>query len=278
MNIVITFDDNYVEYVLEMLYSLRLYNNNLIIHIIYDNLSYESIKKITEFINSNSIGKVKFYYYKISNKVLSVIKTEYITKSCYLRLYAPYILKDIDRFLYLDPDIVCQKSLDEIYNMDLGDKIIGACHNMLRENLDFLRKIMLKDLGLPVDSFYINSGVLLVDVKKYREFISIEQLDKFLEENTKHFEYHDQDAINYLFHEKIKLAAHEYNYQINAADSHNLNYNQVLIHYSEKNKPWQPKYLDSERAIPYYKLLYRMRNYEEEIQKNIYRQIGNNNK
>lgn len=258
MNIVVTFDDNYVEPALKMLYSLKMHNDNLKIHVIYDNLSAESIEIFKKFVDINELGQIEFYYFETNKKDLSVIKTDYITKSCYLRLYAPYIIKNVEKILYLDPDIVCQKSIEEIYNLNLGDKIIGACHNMLRENIDFLRKIMLKDLGLPIDSYYVNSGVLLIDVSKYREYITAEELDKFLEENTNRFEYHDQDVLNYLFHDKIKIAAHEFNYQINAVDLHNIDYNQVLIHYSEKMKPWKENYNDLIRAIPYYKLLYKM--------------------
>lgn len=258
MDILVTFDDNYVEPALEMLYSLKMHNDNLKIHVIYDNLSDESIEKLETFIKVNEIGEIKFYYFETKKKDLSVIKTDYITKSCYLRLYAPYIIKNVEKILYLDPDIVCQKSLEEIYSINLGDKIIGACHNMLRENIDFLRKIMLRDLGLPIDSYYVNSGVLLIDRKKYIDFITIEELDKFLEENTNRFEYHDQDVLNYLFHDQIKIAAHEFNYQINAVDLHNVDYNQVLIHYSEKMKPWKEDYNDLIRAIPYYKLLNKM--------------------
>ena len=39
MNILVTFDDNYVDATLDMLFSLKQYNDNLIIHILYDNLS-----------------------------------------------------------------------------------------------------------------------------------------------------------------------------------------------------------------------------------------------
>ena len=43
MNILVTFDNNYLEPALNMLLSLKRYNDDLIIHIIYDNLSEQSL-------------------------------------------------------------------------------------------------------------------------------------------------------------------------------------------------------------------------------------------
>ena len=38
MNILLTIDDNYIDIAENMLYSLRQYNRNLIIHVVYDSL------------------------------------------------------------------------------------------------------------------------------------------------------------------------------------------------------------------------------------------------
>ena len=91
-------DDNYVDAALDMLFSLKQYNDNLIIHILYDNLSEESINKVKDYIKNNNIGELKLYYYGTDKKDISVIKTKYITKSCYLRLYAPYIINEKSRW------------------------------------------------------------------------------------------------------------------------------------------------------------------------------------
>lgn len=255
MNILITFDDNYVDATLDMLFSLKQYNDNLIIHILYDNLSEESINKVKKYVENNNIGKLKFYYYGTDTKDISVIKTEYITKSCYLRLYAPYIVNE-KRLLYLDPDIVCQGSIEELYNMDLGDNIIAASENMLQTDMEYLREIMLDGIALPENATYFNSGVLLIDTEKYKDYVALHQLDEFLKARSDTLEYHDQDALNFLFYKKIKRIENIYNYQINAVDWWNLSYANILVHYSEAAKPWKLDYDDPARAMPYYELLH----------------------
>lgn len=255
MNILVTFDDNYVDATLDMLFSLKQYNDNLIIHILYDNLSEESINRVKDYIENNNIGELKLYYYGTNEKKLSVIKTEYITKSCYLRLYAPYIINE-KRLLYLDPDIVCQGSIEELYNIDLGDNIIAASENMLQADMEYLREIMLDGIALPENATYFNSGVLLIDTEKYKDYVALHQLDEFLKARSDTLEYHDQDAINFLFYKKIKRIENIYNYQINAVDWWNLSYANILVHYSEAAKPWKLDYDDPARAMSYYELLH----------------------
>lgn len=255
MNILVTFDNNYLEPALNMLLSLKRYNDDLIIHIIYNNLSEQSLIKIKEFVNKYNIGKLKLYYYGTSDKNLSTIRTNYITDSCYLRMYAPFIIEDVDRILYLDPDIICQGSLKDLYNIDLENKAMAACENMLREDVSFLRELMLEHLIMPSDAIYVNSGVLLIDTNKYKEYVSKTQLDNFLKDKSCFLDYHDQDAINYLFYNKIKIVDNNYNYQINAVDKGKEDLDKIIIHYSEATKPWKKDYPWPKKAIPYYKLL-----------------------
>ncbi len=255
MNILVTFDDNYLDIAMNMLLSLKRYNDNLVIHILYDNLTEKGINKLKEFNVKNNIGEFKFYQYNIEDKEVSVIKTNYITKSCYLRLFAPFIIEDVDRLLYLDPDIICQGSLQELYDMDLEHYVLGACENMLITRLEYLREQMLERLCLPLDAKYVNSGVLLIDLKNYKDNLSITQLNNILRDYSEYFEYHDQDAINYAFYKKIKFIDNTYNYQINAVDLDKEDINKIMIHYSEAIKPWKEDYPSVKKAIPYYNFL-----------------------
>ncbi len=275
MNILITIDDNYIEPALTMLFSLKLYNDNLIIHVIYDNLSEKSLDKLKKFVADKKIGELKLYYFNSENLKLTVIKSKYITKTCYFRLYAPFIIKDVDRILYLDPDIVCQAGLEFFYNEDLGDKIIAGCINMLRDDVKFLKKIICDRLKLPYDVDYINSGVLLIDAKKYREFITADEITKFLQDNKNILHFQDQDTINKLFLKKIKIMDTTYNYQINAEDYWKISLDKVLIHYSENNKPWTETYNDPLRAMPYSSLLNKMGRNDEMIRLIGYHSMNN---
>ncbi len=84
------------------------------------------------------------------------------SKETYYRLLISEILPNtIDRLLYLDVDIIVNKPLNDLYELDLGEFAIGA----LQEKGDY--PIIRKRLGLPVEGYYYQAGVLLFDMEKF---------------------------------------------------------------------------------------------------------------
>ena len=81
------------------------------------------------------------------------------TPLCMLRLFADQIPKIPDRILYLDADVLCRKSLDELYFADLDDLDFLAVPD--RYGKWFFGNILKHD--------YLNSGVLLLNMEKIRK-------------------------------------------------------------------------------------------------------------
>ena len=84
--------------------------------------------------------------------------------SIMLRLFmAEALPKDLDRVLYLDCDTVVAQSLKHLWNVRLGDRIAGAVMEPT------IYKEVKESIGLGPEDGYFNSGVLLVNLKKWRE-------------------------------------------------------------------------------------------------------------
>lgn len=59
-------------------------------------------------------------------------RTELSSPANYVRFYLSYIIPSITKFIYIDNDIIAIKSIDEIWNINLYNNIIGMvdqCHN-----------------------------------------------------------------------------------------------------------------------------------------------------
>ena len=92
----------------------------------------------------------------IKKEVLSSVnkKTHY-TPYIFIRLFSDKIKELPDKVLYLDCDIVCYKDIKEIFDIDIEEYDIGVVRDYIG------RKVINKK--------YINSGVLLINLKKVRE-------------------------------------------------------------------------------------------------------------
>lgn len=112
---------------------------------------------------------------------------------------------DVDRVLYLDGDTIVIDSLEELWNQDLGDCWLGAS---IEPTVTHERKV---SLGLE-SSHYFNSGVLLIDLKKWREQQVGERILKYYAAHDGRLFAPDQDAINGACAGKIYPLLPRYNY------------------------------------------------------------------
>lgn len=247
MNILVTINKKYLLMLKDLLLSLALYNKNLNIYLFHEQLDKKDIEELTKYIEDKNIGKLYTYFLNLKIKFPKHI--DYISKETYFRLYAPYYLpKDMDRILFLDADIICNGNISLLYNMDFDDNILIGCENFDKNN--FLYK---KRLGIPNEKKYINAGVLLINLSLYRNYISKEEIDQFIVDNYEILEYQDQDVINKLFFNKIKIADCKYNYQINMIRKDFGE--RVLTHYTTASKPWFESDYRKKYAIDFYTFL-----------------------
>ena len=255
MNILINVDNNYMEKAKDTLLSIYFHNEEkLNVYLIYDDIEDEKINDFNEFIN-NIQGKLNLI--KCNTEDINLpMYIDYISKTTYYRLFFPFLLKDkIDRILYVDCDIICTDSIKELYETDFDDNLIVACENMVIEERNWFNRECNDRLELPEDNIYVNAGVLLINIEKYKKEITKEKLIKFINENSNKLIFQDQDVINKYFHKKIKLIDNRYNYQINGVDYGMERNDYALVHYSEADKPWNYDYVQINKLKPYYDFL-----------------------
>ena len=100
----------------------------------------------------------------------------------YYRLFAArYLPTEIDRVLYLDPDIVVNGNLQELYDTPLNGYLFAAATHVR----EIMRKINVLRLGMHEDGTYINSGVLLMNLKLLREEQDYQKVFKYIKKYNK---------------------------------------------------------------------------------------------
>lgn len=108
----------------------------------------------------------------------------------YARIFLSRHLDDtLDRILYLDCDLIVRKSIRELWNMDLYGKTVAALK-------DPFSRYYRGNIGLKPTDIIFNSGVMLIDLKKWRENnIESRALD-FISRHNGEVEKGDQGALN----------------------------------------------------------------------------------
>jgi lipopolysaccharide biosynthesis glycosyltransferase len=150
----------------------------------------------------------------------------------YSRFLIPLLKSEIDKAIYLDSDLIVLKDIKKLYSIDLENKPIGAVPHFLKYK----------------KNPYFNSGVLLIDCKKWRQE---RYIDKLLElgKNYKNGAFPDQDILNDCFKNNYKILDNQFN--LLNVDVHwrcsivrhpflvlKLKNKCIVRHYCGKHKPW----------------------------------------
>lgn len=108
----------------------------------------------------------------------------------FFRLYLPSLLPaNIDRVMYIDCDMIVRHSLEDIFNLDLKDKVVAGVDDCRSD----LYRI---DIGEQPGQLYINNGFMLVDLKKWREQNLEVEFTKYIADRYGDCTYMDQAPLN----------------------------------------------------------------------------------
>lgn len=207
-------------------------HESLFFHIFTDTLApydQERLLAITKLYPA-----VKITVYHVNEEKFNAFPAFFIwSRAMYYRFAVSHALKDTaDRFLYLDADVLCLSPLEKFYRQDFAE--IAAVIADYKTMVGYAKK----NIGLQGDQ-YFNSGVMLVDIKKWNNAqISQRSVKMLLEENN--YKYYDQDVLNLLLWDNVKFLPKRYNFIYHLIDLDiPLPADTVLLHYSGSVKPWQ---------------------------------------
>ena len=264
MNILLTINKKYIKQVNVLLNSIQYSNMDKSFDIYILHRELEDMDK-SEIEKNLDIHRFNIKMIKIDEEELKKFPQyeKRYPKEIYFRLFATkYLPNDLDRILYLDSDTLVINTLDELYNMDFeGGYYIATSHVK-----KILRKINEVRLNIDEDVPYINTGVLLINLKELRKIDVQKEVTEYVEKNSKKLMLPDQDIITALYGDKIKIVESlKYNFGDRDLNLYNLNHyknpiglkwvrkNTVIIHYYGRNKPWRKEYVGKLGAF-YYKL------------------------
>lgn len=193
-HIVYASDDRFAEILgvsLVSLYENSKDMDDIVVYVLDSGITDENKQKLLSVCETYKRRNVIFVPGKNISKKLSMdVVVDRGSLSQYARLFVSSDLPvDLDRVLYLDCDIIINKSINELWNLDLHGKTIGAL-------MDAFSKYYRGNIKLEPDDIMFNSGVMLIDLEKWRKGNVENQLLKFIAAKNGRIQQGDQGALN----------------------------------------------------------------------------------
>ena len=241
-------DENYVQHLsVTMVSILQNIKSDVRIHfvVIGDGLSEESISVLTNLTQNYDASiiypDIEFNFF---DTFMNSKTAPHIKRATCGRLLLADIFEG-DKLLYLDCDILVRGDISALWDIDISEYYAGAV-------LDPAQKDSSRRVGMPPETPYFNSGVLLLNLKKCRQDNVMRNALKFMVENPSKLLFPDQDGLNiamnnnwFPLHPRWNVQSFMFNIFYNGklrgkypSDIIEAVKNPVIVHFTSEDKPW----------------------------------------
>lgn len=246
-----TLDQNYLPQLQVLLTSLQINNpgERVTLYLLHSGIPEEALAGVER---QCSAYEYAFAPIRVEDTLFQGAPvTRQYPKEMYYRLLASRLLpRQVERVLYLDPDILIINPIRPLWETDLEGNLFGAAAHTGKTEL----ANSVNQLRLGTQRDYYNSGVLLMDLAAGRREMQPETLFDYVERHRKELILPDQDLLNGLYSQRILgLEDVRWNYDARNYSSYLLRSGGVcdlrwvmehtaILHFCGKEKPWKPKY------------------------------------
>lgn len=194
MHIVYAADNNFAEILGVSLVSLFENNrstHNIQVYIIDNGISKINKERLKNVFEKYGRNLPVWLQTKNINTVLGIsVQTDRGSLSQYSRLFVSSLLPDnIEKILYFDCDIIINASIEELWNMNMNGKTIAVLQ-------DAFSRQYRKNIGLSPEALMFNSGVMLIDLNRWKEKNIEKKLMNFIKNCYGQIQQGDQGALN----------------------------------------------------------------------------------
>lgn len=250
MNILVTLNSGYFPPLKVMLTSLLQSNpdSSVTVYILHRSLTEQELAEVAAVLGER--GVVRGIEINDERLAEAPVTDRYPTEMYYRIFAAHYLPKELERVLYLDPDLVVKGSLSELYQLELEECFFAAASHVKGA----MQRINEVRLDMEESGPYINSGVMLMNLPLLRQEQDAAEVFRYIEQHKKVLFLPDQDIISGLYSGRI-LPIDPYRYNMTERlfmlrpnseawlDLEWVRENAVIIHYCGRNKPWREPYI-----------------------------------
>lgn len=200
--VVLTSSDYYVPYAAATLLSLIKKSSpkyNYDITFLYSNISDSNKKLLQRMIEKLPNFSLQLYHITPLLSEYAFKANNHVSVETFYRLFVQTIFKNYKKILYLDSDLIIKRDIADLYNIDIGNNLIGAAPDadwMSQYNgaIPSVRSYCNKILKLDNPFTYFQAGVMIFNIEEMNKTFTETELADF--GSSREFMYVDQDVLN----------------------------------------------------------------------------------
>ena len=231
-------DNNFIKYTVVALHSMiknadktRRYE----VYVLHTNATPEMEEMLKALENEQfhvTFVDVKEYLDSISEKLPL---RDYYSQTTYFRFFIADMFPQYDKAIYIDSDTVVQGDIAKLFDTEIGDAYVGACHEQAMVQDEVFGTYCEKVVGVSRYEFF-NAGMMLLNCRQFREGRVLDSFIEYL--HTYHFVVtQDEDYLNLICKDRVFWLDQRWNTPV----AYELPYpmeEAFVVHYIMVHKPW----------------------------------------
>lgn len=208
ISIVVASDNHYAILIAALLKSIDLNHKtdeHIDFYIIDDGISSGFRSKLESIVDPSRIT-IRWFKSKaiVPAHITIPVDSSSFPLTAYMRVFSPYVVdEDVERIIYLDVDTILQDDISKLWNLPLQNHIIAAAQDVGGTfDCEWGGVGNYAELGFAPDTMYFNSGVLIIDPKKWKEEGISEKVIDALRIHKKYVQLADQYGLNVVLANK----------------------------------------------------------------------------
>lgn len=233
-------DDAFVKYTIVSLSSIiknASRDHQYKVYVLNTSIGNEMKEKLSELENE----QFEINFVDVSD-MLSTISKElpirhYYSKTTYYRFFIAEMFPQYSKAIYIDSDTIVQGDISKLYETDIDDNYIGACHEQAMVQIDAYGTYAERVVGVSRHNFF-NAGIMLINCHVFREKQVLKKFIHLL------WEYdfvvtQDEDYLNLICKDHVYWLDQKWNTELPENLSYKYDVKSAhILHYIMANKPW----------------------------------------
>ncbi len=231
-------DDNFVKFTMVSFESMKQNasrDKSYHVHVLHTNITPETqarMLKMADDCFEITFDNVSAYLNDLCERLPL---RDYYSNTTYYRMFIADMYPELDKAIYIDSDTVVTGDISRLYDYDITEYDVGACHEQAMVQADVYGTYVEKCLGIDRNA-YFNAGILLLNCKRFREKRVLEDFVRLL--GIYDFRVtQDEDYLNIICRDHVLWLPQTWNtemfgellYPVEEAN---------IIHYIMVSKPW----------------------------------------
>lgn len=230
IQLVVCTDNNFIAHTATLLQSVKQHTSMAVNVHLFAQLNSTELSKIASLNSETFRIHIEENLPDYSDLPISEVFRNRLSQSAFWRIAIPDILVNHEKALYLDSDMIAVGDIAPLWRFDVSNVAAAvASDSLLTPKRPWVNLEM-------VNEHYFNSGMMLMNLTKWRRDDITEKTLRLVKENPD-WPYNDQHALNVALNNDVKFVPKEWNVQTQCL----LNAPTIepkIVHFTGFEKPW----------------------------------------